>query len=292
MAAKLIFGCGYLGERVAQRWITAKHTVFATTRGPERAELLASRGIQPIILDVTKAFRLPNHLPPIDTVLFAVGFDRQSDQSIDHVYVDGLRNTLSAIPHHIQKIIYISSTGVYGDAQAEWIDERTPCHPNRPGGKASLRAEQLLTQHSLASRRVILRLAGIYGPNRLPKIKDILNNVPIEVSSSGWINLIHVDDAADVVVAADQFATAPALYNVSDGHPVVRMDFYCELARLLAAPPPRFVEPLRNTLHDKRGASDKRVSNETMLRELPVTLKFPSYREGLAAIAADMHNDS
>jgi nucleoside-diphosphate-sugar epimerase len=99
--------------------------------------------------------------------------------------------------------------------------------------------------------------------------------------------LIHVDDAAEVVIAADSLApstNAPRIYCVSDGQPVVRGEFYGEAARQIGAPSPRFVEPEPNSPRAIRAESNRRVSNGRMMAELRVKLAYPSYREGLAAI--------
>jgi nucleoside-diphosphate-sugar epimerase len=103
-------------------------------------------------------------------------------------------------------VIYISSVGVYGPSDGDWVDESTPCEPHREGGKASLAAEQVLAGHALGRRGLILRLAGIYGPGRIPLAEKIRKGEPLPVSPEGYLNLIHVDDAARVVLAAEEKA--------------------------------------------------------------------------------------
>ena len=110
--------------------------------------------------------------------------------------------------------------------------------------------------------------------------------MPIESSEAALLNLIHVEDAVEVVFAAEQRAPLPALYIVADGHPVLRSDFYRELARLLSAPPPRFLEPSSNSPSSERTAGNKRICSDLVRRELQLQFKFPSYREGLAAIVS------
>jgi nucleoside-diphosphate-sugar epimerase len=100
------------------------------------------------------------------------------------------------------------------------------------------------------------------------------------------LNLIHVDDAANVVLAAEERARPPRTYLVSDGQPVLRRQYYEMLAQLLGAPPPQFIAPAADSPAAERAASDKRISNQRMIEELGVQLAFPSYREGLAAIVA------
>src|SRR5262249_9201635 len=153
----------------------------------------------------------------------------------------GLVNVLNALPQGTGRVVYVSSTGVYGDAGGDWIDERTPCHPDRAGGRACLAAEQALQAHPRGHDAVILRMAGIYGPGRIPKRESLERGAPIPAPADGWLNLIHVDDAARVVMAAETAAPAGSIYVVSDGNPIARRDYYTELARLLEAPEPYFI---------------------------------------------------
>ncbi len=282
---KLIFGCGYLGSRVALRWRDAGEPVHVVTRSAERAKLLHSEGFFPLVADVTEPTTLAS-LPQAETVLFAVGMDRASGRSVREVYVEGLRQVLDALPEGVERFIYVSSTGVYGPHAGDWVDEESPCEPLRETGRACLEAERVLEQHRLGERAVVLRLAGIYGPGRIPLAGKLQAGEPIPAPADGFLNLIHVDDAAEVVLAAEQHAQPPRRYCVADGHPAVRREYYAELARLLGAPPPRFSEPAADSPAAQRAAADKRVASTRMLAELRVKLRFPTYREGLAAIVA------
>ncbi len=280
---KLVFGCGYLGLRVAQRWLRARHQVYAVTRSRERANELQKLGLLPLVADVTEPASL-HDLPGANTVLYAVGYDRTAGRSIAEVYVDGLRNVLMALPANTGRFIYVSSTGVYGQSQGEWVDENSPCQPVREGGKACLEAEQLLAQRPWSQRAVILRLGGIYGPGRVPRRRDLEEGRAIAASENGYLNLIHVEDAANVVLAAEAAAETLGRFNVTDGHPVLRGDYFRELTRLAGAPPPTFAPP--TDARAERASTDKRVSNRKMMEQLRVTLDYPTYREGLAAIFA------
>jgi nucleoside-diphosphate-sugar epimerase len=283
---KLICGCGYLGLRVAKRWLSRGETVHATTRSEQRAAELNAFGIEPIVTDVTRDVKLPGSGNDIDTVLFALGFDRSVGQTIEEVYLQGLQNVLNASSQRWQRFIYISSTGVYEQTDGQWVDETTPCQPVRAGGRACLQAEQRLANSPLASRRIILRLAGLYGPGRLPKLAAVQAGLPIDAVANGYLNLIHVDDVADIVASVDEYVVSPETLVISDGHPVLRGDFYRELARLLNAPPPQFVSPPSSSGGAERGLTDKRVSNRKFLSLYPRPLRYPTYREGLAEIVA------
>ncbi|MEO8493828.1 MAG: SDR family oxidoreductase [Planctomycetota bacterium] len=281
---KLILGCGYLGRRVAQAWLAGGHEVLALTRSAGRASELEASGIRPLVGDVTSSLDLSN-CDDIDTVLFAVGFDRTAGKAIRDVYVEGLRRTLDRLPAPPRRFIYISSTGVFAQNDGQSVDEDSPCEPVREGGKACLAAEQLLRQHAIGERAIILRLAGIYGPDRLPKLDDVIAGRPIAASANGYLNLIHVEDAVQIVLAAEAQLSPPELLLVSDGHPVLRGDFYRELARVTNSPEPRLEQPPRGSSTAGRASTDKQIDSTRLRERLRFTYRYPSYLEGLASIA-------
>ena len=292
-ATRLIFGCGYLGLRAGSLWRDAGDEIIAATRSEERArELRTKHGFRTLVVDVVDLASLAD-LPRADTLLFAVGFDRKSGDSIQDVYAEGLQNVLATITANIRHAIYISTTGVYGAAGGGWVDERTPTDPQRDGGKASLAAEEILRAHPLGERSAILRLAGIYGPGRVPYLDKLRAGEPIAAPSAGWLNLIHVDDAARIVVGIDQWlaervaSDGPHVFCVSDGSPVVRGEYYAEAARLIDAAPPCFTQPAADSPAAARAGADRRVSNAKLrewMSEAGISNEYPSYREGLAPI--------
>jgi nucleoside-diphosphate-sugar epimerase len=280
---KLIVGCGYLGERVAGKWREAGKAVVVMTRSANRADMFRQQGYDAIVADVTRPETLKN-LPVAKSVLFAVGFDRATSDSIETVYAGGMRNLLAALPAETGRLIYISTTGVYGPADGSWVDEVTTPNPQRDGGRASLAAEQVLAGDRLGQHSIALRLAGIYGPGRVPFIRELRADEPIAAPASGWLNLIHVDDAVEVVIAAcelEPFSNGPRVYCVSDGQPVQRGEFYSEVARQIGAQPPRFVEPDASSPRSARAEANRRISNARMLADLRVMLTYPDYRAGL-----------
>ena len=257
--------------------------MYVVTRSQERTVELQHEGYHPIVADVTLPKTL-HDLPDVETILFSVGFDRSVGNSITEVYAEGLKNVLAALPSTVKQFIYISTTGVYGPEDGAWVDETTPTNPQREGGKASLAAESLLGENS-----IILRLAGIYGPGRIPYLEKLRAGEPIAAPSKGWLNLIHVDDAAATVLAAEAFAnsqtdTCPHTFCVSDGQPVVRGEYYQEVARQIGASAPTFIAPNPNSPAAARASADKRINNSRLIKLLGVRLAYPSYRDGLAAI--------
>ena len=279
---QLIFGCGYLGQPVARAWQARGDRVYAITRTSSRAAELRQQGLHPLVGDLAVGLTLPEcgHL---DTVLFAVGFDRTPGQKLRDVYVEGLRHAIACLPASIERFVYISSTGVYSQDGGEWVDETSVCQPVREGGKACLEAEHMLSASRFADRVIILRLAGLYGPGRLPKLEQLRAGESLAAVEHGFVNLIHVDDAAQTVLAAEKI-TPPDLIVVSDACPVTRGEFYRELARQVGTPPPQFLPPPNDSSAGQRAMSDKRVGNQRMRERLQVSLRYPTYRQGLTAL--------
>lgn len=277
----LIFGCGYLGRRIARLSIRDGNEVWATTRQTVKKRDLAGLGIRPILADWSDRRSLAA-LPEVDRIVVCVSYDRQSNLSRLDSQVGGLRNLLLAISPKTT-ICYVSTTGVYHQLGGQWVDEASPTHPAREGGRAHLMAEELLHRLRPHSEWTVLRLAGIYGPGRVPRAADVIAGRPIASPQDGFLNLIHVDDAAKAVRAAWQ-RPKQRLYVVSDDQPVLRGNFYEEIARQTGAAAPRFVLPTAGSPVSMRSESNKRVWNRRMKRDLHSKLQFPTYREGLASI--------
>jgi nucleoside-diphosphate-sugar epimerase len=238
MASFLIVGCGYLGQRVARQLLALGHAVFATTRKPERAASFREQGITPVICDVLSPDSL--RLPEADGVVYCVGLDRTAGASMRAVYVEGLRNVLSALPGG-GRLVYVSSTSVYGQTGGEEVDEDSETAPLEESGKVVLEAERLLRERRTDA--VVLRFAGIYGPGRLLREAALRRGEPLAGDASKWLNLIHVEDGAAAVVSALTRSVSGETFNVADGHPVTRGEFYGLLAKLLGAPPAAFTAP-------------------------------------------------
>lgn len=292
----LVVGTGYLGKRVAQLAAGDETRVFTTTRRLDRFPELSRAGHLPLQIDWTDRRSLRNlpSLSPRARVVVAVSYDRRSSMGRFESQVGGLRNLLEVLPSDI-RLCYISTTGVYHQTDGSWVDESSPAHPTRVGGRAHLRAEQLLHQMRPFAAWNVLRLAGIYGPNRVPRAADVVAGNPISSPDQGFLNLIHVQDAARAVMGSwermnsllggdSSAGMQRRLYVVADNAPVVRGDFYREIARQCGAPAPRFVAPDANAPVKMRSDTNKRVSNRKMKRDLVPTLDFPDYRAGLADV--------
>jgi nucleoside-diphosphate-sugar epimerase len=273
----LIIGCGYLGRRVAAAWRARGERVHGTTRSADRAAQLTRRGIEPIICDVLDPPSL-KALPEAQTVVHCVGYDRQAGQPLRRVYVEGLINVLAALRGR-PRLVHVSSTGVYGQADGGEVDEAAQTRPADEQGQVVLEAEQALWAGWPGA--VVLRFAGIYGPGRLIRARDLQAGRLLAIDPEKWLNLIHVEDGAAAVLAAAERGGPGGIYNVSDGSPVRRRDFYVRLAQLLGAPPPRFVPPPEQVPASER--TNRRVLSRRLRDDLGFLPRYPSYVEGLAA---------
>jgi nucleoside-diphosphate-sugar epimerase len=269
---KLVIGCGYLGLRVARRWLAQGDSVAALTRSEAHANLFRDAGIEPVIGDVTQPTSLAG-LPEVDTLLYAVGLDRNSGQSQRDVYVGGLDNVLGHMAGRVRRLLYISSTSVYGQNSGEWVEESSEARPESENGRVCLDAENVLRDR--VSDANILRLAGIYGPGRLvARIESLRAGLVPEGNPEAWLNLIHVEDAVAAVVACERQDTPSSTYLICDDSPCRRREFYSLLAWMIGAPQPRFESPSPAGLH-------KRCSNRRLHEELQVVLRFPGFNIGL-----------
>lgn len=285
----LVFGCGYLGKSVAESLLASGTRVWATTRSREKAALLSETGIEPVLADWCEPATLRD-LPRVERVLVAVSYDRTSSRSRWQSQVGGLTNLLDKL-HPTTQICYISTTGVYHQTDGSWIDESSPTSPQRAGGKAHLEAEACLASASASGQRTILRLSGIYGPGRVPRAADVIAGKPIASMQEGYLNLIHVQDATRAVIQS--WNSQPhSLYLVSDDEPVRRGDFYGEIAKQTNSPEPQFVIPESGSPKSARSESNKRIRNSRMKSNLIPTLRFPSYREGLAQTLAAITSET
>src|SRR5262245_18366421 len=269
----LILGCGYLGRVVARLWLAEGRRVAALTRS--RPDELRALGVEPILGDVTDPATL--RLPSVDTVLYAIGMDRSAGRSMRDVYVGGLTNVLNALPAP-RRFVYVSSTSVYGQTGGEWVDEDSPTEPAEESGRVVLECERILRERLRDA--IILRFAGIYGPGRIIKKSAVERGETLATDPDRLINLIHVEDGARAVVAAAEQGPLGTTYNISDGNPVTRREFYTAMAELLGSPAPRLKLPLPGSA-SRQGRTNWRVANRRMRQDLGVELQYPDYTQGL-----------
>lgn len=274
---RLVVGCGYLGSRVVRGWVAGGDRVVVLTRRAARIAEISALGATAIVADVVAADL--GSLPEAATLFWGVGFDRTPGQTHRDIHVVGLRRLLDMVPGR-PRVVFSSSTGVWGDDDGRVVDESTPAHPTREAGRVLLEAEAMLGEHPLGPGTA-LRFAGLYGPGRLPRLADLRAGRPIAADPDSTLNLVHVDDAARVVRAVADAAAPAVRYVVSDGNPLLRRDWYGGLAAAAGAPAPVW-DP---TAPRGRG-SDKRVDASRLGREFPGVIRHPDALAELPALVA------
>ena len=291
----LVVGTGYLGKRVALKSAQLGYRVYATTRSRTRLDELHREGFQPFQVDWndsrTLATVAKSNFARNLRVLVAVSYDSQSRFARYESQVVGLRRLLQVLPDDA-KICYISTTGVYHQNGGVWVDETSPTFPPRDAARVHLQAEQELHRQRPFGHWRVLRLAGIYGPGRVPRAKDVIAGRPVDANPKSFLNLIHVDDATRAVLASWESmgmddvcrpSMQHRLFLIADDAPVSRGNFYQEIARRYHAAPPKFVTPNERTNPRRRTGTNKRVCNWKMRQQLLPTLDYPDYLCGLAS---------
>lgn len=307
MKTRLIVGCGYVGQRVARKWLRIGDSVFAFTRSQTRAQELLEAGIQPIVWDwlsgespepdsMWSLFEESMRESPVASILVAVS--HAPFPGIPHLEthtrgLESLRVALEGMGHgalHVldTKWTYLSTTGVYGSSEAgEWVDERSAIGPQRPGSLAAWEGEKWMSRFIPADRRIVLRPVGIYGPERVPRWQSIRDQVALEVDPDSYLNLIHVDDLASTIFASADRQMTHSLYCVSDGEPVQRRDYYEFISQLGNWPKPIFLPPASSSATKSvvsRSDGNKRIRSDRIHSELKIEYAYPNYREGLKAL--------
>ncbi len=277
----LIVGCGYLGRRVARRLVDHGERVFGTTRSRERGKELVEIGVEPVVADVLDPASL-DRLPEFDRVFYCVGFDRSAGRSMREIYVDGLRQFLERTGKEIRRLVYASSTGVYGQDDGSWVDETSVAEPSQDSGRVVLDAENEVRAWDPNS--VILRYVGLYGPGRVIGRSKVERGEPLPGNPDRWLNLIHIEDAAAIAVAALTH-TGPGLkplYVAADDRPATAREYYGLLATHLGSAPPTFE---RAEIADEHGRN-KRASNRLAKIDLGLELRYPDISTGVPAALA------
>ncbi len=279
----LIIGCGYVGLQLGTELVTQGHKVWGLRRSDNAAAVLNAAGLEPLAADITRPGTLAAIAPAFDWVVFCASATGGGPQQYREVYVDGLRNVLTWLATApIRRLVYTSSTSVYGQTDGSVVDEASPTEPAEETGQILLEAENLLLT-AVQERHfpgVVLRLAGIYGPGRGYWLRQYLKgDARLEGQGARVLNMVHRDDVAGAVIAALQRGRPGEIYNVVDNEPVSQLVLFQWLSEKLGRPLPPAAEPT-GAVNRKRGATSKRVSNQKLQVELQYEFEYPTFREG------------
>lgn len=277
-----IFGLGFSGRAVARLARGKGWSVAGTTRSGLLAESDAVAAVDQVFAFDRDAM-LPDHaLDGVTHVLSAVPPDSDGDPVLD-LMGERLRRLDPAW------VGYLSTTGVYGDCDGGWVDENTPVRPDLDRSRRRVAAEQGWAELGLGAH--VFRLAGIYGPGR-SAIDTVLAGKAKRIVKPGQVfSRIHVDDIAQVVLASMRRPHPGRIYNVCDDECGPPQDVITHACALLGVEPPPEIDwaqaqaslsPMALSFY----ADNKQVRNDRIKDELGVMLRYPSFRQGLAAIVA------
>jgi nucleoside-diphosphate-sugar epimerase len=282
----LILGCGYVGLPLGAELVRQGHEVFGVRRSIDGAEKLKAAGVQILTADITNRADLDQIPSPFDWIVNLVSSTRGGVAEYQRAYFEGTRNVidwLSSAPP--QKYLYTSSTGVYGQNDGTQVKETSPVEPPSETGKVLVETEQLLLQAHQQKQfpMVILRVAGIYGPDRTYFLNQFIDNqTRIAGQGERLMNMVHVEDLVGIICAALKSARPGEIYNAVDDEPVTQLHFYRWLAETLG----KYLPPF-STEDDqagrKRGVTNKKVLNRKLKMELGFQFKYPTFRQGYTA---------
>lgn len=290
MPTLLALGAGYSAKPVCQALARAGWSVTATTRDAAKARALQQQGLRPLVWEAGSSVPAED-AGRADVVLTSLSPD-----------AEGCPAARALDPGHVGSgaiLIYLSSSGVYGDFGGDWVDEDTPPCPTAGRGARRLIAEADWRAIADASgaRLHLLRLAGIYGPGRNAveslsgTTRGARSGLAQRVIKPGQtFNRIHRDDIAGAVLALIDAGDGPEILNVADGAPSPPQDVITYAAALLGIDPPPevpFAEADLSPMAREFYADNKRLRVDRLLSLPGFSLRYPSYREGLAAIHAD-----
>lgn len=279
-----IVGCGYVGGRLARRLQIEGQAPLCLTRNVDRLAELASDGlpVQSLDLDIG--------LAPLSAAAAEIFFlaPPPGEGTLDTRMAHFLAALDPARPP--RRIVYISTTGVYGDCAGAWVDESWPIQPGADRSRRRLDAERRLLawRERTGTEIIILRVAGIYGPDRLP-LERLRKRLPmVGEDEAPWTNRIHVDDLVEVLMAAMGRGRDGEVYNVSDGNPGNMRDYFDRVADLAGLERPPLVKLAEADGRLSAGLlsylkESRRLANGKLVRELGVELRYPSLAEGLPA---------
>lgn len=270
MPHALIAGCGDVGTRAGLLLAARGWRVTGLRRGGSLPAPLEVRQA-----DLTRPATLAGLPDDIDLVLYLPTPGERHEAAYRAVFIDGPAALLASLPRPPQRLLFVSSTAVYGELDGAWADEDTPAVPQGFNGEVLLEAERRLAAGPVPT--VVARLAGIYGPGREWLLRRVREGAPCRPDF--WTNRIHADDAARMLV---HLATLPSPYPVYlgvDDAPATECEVLGWLAARLGLPGPR----RDATVAGGMATGNRRFSNRR-LRASGFDFAFPDYRAGYAGL--------
>jgi nucleoside-diphosphate-sugar epimerase len=271
----LIAGCGRIGTRLGVQLAEDGDAVFGLRRHPEELP----DAITPCAADLTRESNLADRLPAaLDCVYVILTPGQYNDDGYRRTYVEGLTNlydALGASGNKDARLIFVSSTGVYGENAGGWVDETTPPRPTRFSGIRLLEAESVAGNHPGGC--VIIRFAGIYGPGRDALVRRVAAGAACQADPARYTNRIHEDDCVGFLRHVGRMDQPAACYIGVDDRPCTQCEIMDWLATALDLPRP---------MREAGGPAGRRCHN-ARLRASGYRLRYPDYRSGYPSLLAE-----
>lgn len=277
----IFLGAGYTAQNIM--CLYPEPEMAGTCRSADKMASIEKLGAKALIFDGQNGSNQLNaEIEKAAYILVSIGPNVDGDPVLNHLTEPLLQ------AKNLKWLGYLSTVGVYGDHGGEWVDETSATHPISDRSVWRKQAEQswmkLCKEHQVPVH--IFRLPGIYGPSRGPQMK-LEKGTARRVEKKGQVfNRAHVEDIATVLKASMQQPNPGAIYNIADDEPAPPQDVLAYAAELMGLDIPPLVpfEEAEMTEMARSFYSDnKRVSNKRIKQELGITLKYPTYREGIKA---------
>jgi nucleoside-diphosphate-sugar epimerase len=290
----LIVGCGYVGSRLARRE-SARRQLLALVRSGRSEAALRSAGVRTLRIDLDADPALQPALGAAASRAAVVYLAPPPESgTTDPRLAAFLAQIEGATP---LVFVYISTTGVYGDAGGALVDEFTPVAPSNDRSRRRVAAERAAQAWCAARgvRCVILRVPGIYGPNRLPLERLQRREPALREADAGPGNRIHVDDLAAAIAAAVDHLSAQGVFNVTDGDYASTTAYLQLTAAVAGIEPPPLISKAEAREKIPAGMlsfllESRRVDNRRMLADLGLQLQHPTLQSGVFASFAEMRH--
>ena len=269
----LIAGCGYVGQATADLFHAAGWDVEGWTASEESTAALSAKPYPSCQVDISNCHQVAERPGTFDAVIHCASSRGGGVEFYRQIYLNGARNLLDRFAE--TKLLFTSSTSVYGQCDGSWVTEESETQPVRDTGRVLLETEKLV----LERRGTVARLAGIYGPGRSALLNKFLAGTAIiDPESDRFVNQVHRDDIASAIfflVTREMQRTQ--IYNVVDDRPMLQTECYRWLAQRLDRPLP----PIGKSMGlRKRGDSNKRVRN-AKLRSLGWTPQYTTFVDAM-----------
>ena len=270
----LIAGCGYVGETTADLFHSAGWNVEGWVHSQDSVSRLSAKPYSVHAIDLSQRGEVAKHTGEFDAVIHCASSRGGNAEAYRRIYLSGAHHLLEAFPK--AKILFTGSTSVYAQRDGSWVTEESETKPLRETSRILLEVEHLI----LEKGGTVVRLAGIYGPQRSALLSKFLDGTAtVDPNNDRFVNQVHRDDIASALFLLLNRATQSSaqIYNVVDDEPLLQSECYGWLAQRLDRPFP----PIRKSEQPrKRGDSNKRVSNEK-LRRSGWTLDYPRFSEAM-----------